>query len=226
MKLVHVDVIVIFARRKREEPAPVRVFKALGGRGRQPPPEKGEVTISTIQDRTNIYWTREGCGILCEKVSSLDDCTDKIMGFLARVNKAVPIRQMAGIQFDTNWIIEANDYDFSELEKRYRKAMLITPTAVDGTIIDSSALFDIQLDPDSILHHQSGAMRLQQLEEDILFFDPEELPRTFLFLEAQVERREPMRYSDKGMRTVLSVYKAYCESHAAKIEKIWRKAIL
>lgn len=226
MKLVHVDVIVIFARTKREESAPIRVFKALGGSGHQPQPEKGEVSINMMQDRTNIYWTREGCGILCEKVSNLDDCTDKIMDFLARANKAVPIRQMAGIQFDTKWIIEANDYDFSELERKYRKAMLITPTGIDGTIIDSSALFDIQLDSDSILHHQSGAMRLQQLEEDILFFDPEELPKTFLFLEAQVARRVPMRYSGKEMRTALSVYRAYCESHAAKIEKIWRKAIL
>jgi hypothetical protein len=148
------------------------------------------------------------------------------MDFLARANKAVPIRQMAGIQFDTNWIIEANDYDFSELEKKYRKAMLITPIGIDGTVIDSSAIFDIQLDDGSTLHHQSGAMRLQQLEEDYLFFGPEQLPKTFLFLEAQVERLEPMRYSDKGMRAALSVFRAYCKSHADRIEKIWRKAIL
>ncbi len=226
MKLVHVDVIVIFARRKREESAPVRVFKALGGRGRQPELEEAEVTIRTIQDRTNIYWTREGFSILCEKVSSLDSCTDKIMDFVARSNKAVPINQMKVIEFTTYWIMEANEYGFSELEKRYRKAMLITPTAVDGTIIDCSAIFDIQLNTNNILHHQSGAMRLQQLEEDFVFFKPEELPERFLFLEAQVARRERMRYTDKGMRNALSVLSSYCESHAAKIEKIWRKAIL
>lgn len=226
MKLVHVDVILVFARSKREESAEVRVFKALGGKRRQPQSEEGDVSITMEQDKVRIYWTREGCGILCEKIPNMDNCTDKIIDFLGRVNKAVPIGKITGMEFTTNWIMDADDYDFPKLEKKYRKAMLIAPTVIDGTIIDSSAILDIQLDSGSILHHQSGAMRPKQLVEDFLFFEPEELPKTFLFLYASVERREPMRYTDAAIRKTLSSLQSHCEFHATRIEKIWRKSIL
>lgn len=225
MQLVHFGVELKFAE-KSHLPSPAEnVYRALTGKK----PDKSKVIepgahISAADVRVDILWRFDKCKIILEDASSLERCVETALLWLNQIEKVAPIGKLDNTEVSTYWLLPAPSYDFASLERKYREKMIANNEDILKGTFDSSVILDIGIN-DCILHHQSGAMKRQQLLEEYLAFKSDKLPEVFLFLETNIINKDKVAYSKDGMHKRLSAFFNHCMSHSNAFGQIWKEAL-
>ena len=201
-----------------------QVLTTLGGKLTEPEriPERG-VRFRLDQDKVSIIWTPTYCFITSENVSDKKHHIDRIVSVLEIINRVATIGKLSTRRFQTYWILPTPQYDFVSLERKYRETM-ITQNEVTNAAYDSSTFFDIREDK-WILHHQSGAMEPQQLQGSYLRFKLDNVPKTFIFLEATILDKNVIQYSKGETHSFMESSLERCVSHMKKFNQIWEKCL-
>lgn len=225
MQLVHFSVELKFAEAGQLSSPAEKVFRAITGKK----PDKSKVVepgahVSVSDARVDILWYFNKCKIILEDVSSLERCVETALLWLSQIDKVAPTGKIDSTGVTTYWLLPAPSYDFASLERKYREKMIVNNEDILKGTFDSSIVLDIGIS-DCILHHQSGAMKRQQLLEDYLTFKPDEVPEVFLFLEANIINEDKVKYSKDGMRKRLSAFFEHCMSHSNAFGQIWKEAL-
>jgi len=201
-----------------------QLLTTLGGKSTEPEriPERG-VRFLLDQDKVSIIWMPTYCFITSENISDKNQHIDRIVSVLEIINKVATIEKLRTRRFHTYWILPTPQYDFVSLERKYRETM-IKQNEVTNAAYDSSTFFDIRVDKWS-LHHQSGAMEPQQLQRRYLRFKLDNVPKTFIFLEATILDENVIQYSKGEMHGFMESSLEYCVSHMEKFNQIWEKCL-
>ncbi|MDO9333597.1 MAG: hypothetical protein Q7T57_03635 [Dehalococcoidales bacterium] len=202
-----------------EAPTPAHIiFDKLSdsNRPRIPPKEPG-VAIRDEQIKRAFRWDYKSCSILYEDVSNYDNWIAQIIKVLDDVNNAVPIRKITEEVLRTFWVIPTK-YDFSTLESKYR-FMFIKDNPLFSNILDSTIVVESRIDLGEF-HHQSGAMKINQLQTQFRVFKlKNDFPKVFLFLDATVTAKDNVEYSNQYMREYIQKAFQICKSHSDSFEK-------
>ena len=225
MQLVHFSVELKFEE-KSQLPSPAeKVYRAITGKK----PNKSKVVepgahISASDIRVDISWHFDKCKIILEDKSNLEQCVETVLIWLNQIDKVAPMGKIDSTRVTTYWLMPAPSYDFASLEQKYREKMIADNKDILTGTFDSSIILDIGIS-DCTLHHQSGAMKRQQLLEEYLSFKPDEVPEVFLFLEADIINEGKVEYSKEGMRKRLSALFEHCMSHSNAFGQIWKEVL-
>lgn len=221
MRLVQLGIRLDFAEERRIYTVGQKVVEAITGEVPVEPdlPHTQGVKLRSSKRKLAIAWNPLRCVIASEDVSNLDTCIETILTTLEQISSAASIYKLSEKRVITYWILPAPSYDFPSLEQKYREIM-IAQNEISSLASDSSAVFDIKMGKWT-LHHQSGAMRPQQLLEDYLQFKPDDIPKAFLFLEASIVDKKVVEYSSKDIHNYSVVSLDYCKSHSDVFNRIW-----
>lgn len=220
MRPVQFGIRLMFAQDKRSHPLSRKVFEALGGKVEKPEPivESG-TRIRLVEEKMAIIWNPDVCQIQMENVSGREYCIERMLAGLERINEAAPIGELKQRLVLTCWILPAPQYDFASLERKYRETMIASHDLTRDAR-DSSVILDIGVG-DWVLHHQSGAMAPQQLLDAYLHFDLEDVPKSFLFLEASIIDSHVVKYARKETHSFLVKSLDLCTSHSERFHGMW-----
>jgi len=141
------------------------------------------------------------------------------MTLLEKIVKIAPIGEISNRMFITHWILPAPNYDFASLERKYRETMIVE-NDISSVAYDSSVILDIGSDKRT-LHHQSGAMAPPQLHQTYLRFKLDNVPKTFVFLEAAIWDKDVIQYSMKEMHSFMEKSLDDCVSHSKLFHQFW-----
>ena len=196
------------------------ILTTLGGKLPEPERiiERG-VRLRLNKDKASVTWTPTHCFITSENVSDKKHCIDRIISVLEIINRVATIEKLSDRRYITYWILPTLQYDFVSLERKYRETM-IAQNDVSNTAYDSSTIFDIRGDK-WILHHQSGPMEPQQLQQTRLRFKLDNMPKTFIFLEASTMDNNVIQYSRGEMHSFMERSLENCVSHMEECNRIW-----
>lgn len=224
MLLIQIGIQVIY---KEEIPAyhpSQTVFEALGGTVKRPESsiETG-MRIRIPNDKVVIKWNTKRFAIAMEKVSNPDYCTNVIMANIKKIDEAVSIPKLNSRSVGTCWILPAPGHDFTSIERKYREKMIVHNDIICDTY-DSSIVLDIKAG-EQTLHHQSGAMNSEQLQNTYLNFEADKVPETFLFLEASIHEKKVVQYSHEEMQSFLAKSLETCIHHGIAFQQIWEGVI-
>jgi len=201
-----------------------QIVTTLGGKLPEPEriPER-DVRFKLHQDKVSIIWTPAYCFITSENVSDKKHHIDRILSVLEIIDRVATIEKLSTRRFQTYWILPTPQYDFVSLARKYRET-IITQNEVSNAAYDSSTIFDIRGDK-WILHHQSGAMEPQQLQQTYLRFKLDNVPKTFIFLEATIIDRNVIQYSRGEMQGFMERSLENCVSHMEEFNRIWERCL-
>lgn len=196
------------------------ISTTLGGKLREPERiiERG-VRLRLNEDKVSVTWNSTHCFITSENVSDKKHCIDRIISVLEVINKVATIEKLSRRSLHTYWILPTLQYDFVSLERKYRETM-VTQNDVSNAAYDSSTIFDIRGDKWT-LHHQSGAMEPQQLQQSYLRFKLDNVPKTLIFLEASSIDSNMIQYSREEMHSFMERSLENCISHMEVFNRIW-----
>lgn len=213
-----------FVEEMRRYSLSYQIFTTLGGKSTEPEriTERG-VRLRLNQDKASVTWTPTHCYIASENVSDKKHCIDRIISVLEIINSVVTIEKLSDRRLQTYWILPTLQYDFVSLERKYRETM-VTQNDVSNAAYDSSTIFDIRGDKWS-LHHQSGAMEPQQLQRTYLRFKLDNVPKTFIFLEATIIDKNVIQYSRGEMHGFMERSLENCVSHMEKFNRFWEERL-
>ena len=209
-----------FAEEIRGHSLSYQISATLGGKSPQPERTiEPSVRFRLDEDKISVTWFPTYCYITSENVSDKKHCIDRIISVLEIINRVATIEKLSNRRFHTHWILPTLQYDFVSLERKYRETM-ITQNDVSNAAYDSTTIFDIRGDK-WILHHQSGAMEPQQLQQTYLDFKLDNVPKTFIFLEATTMDKNVIQYSREEMRSFMERSLENCVSHMEEFKRIW-----
>ena len=186
--------------------------------------EANEEIEPVISRRENekfaIRWDYDEVGILKEDVRNVRQCITKFLKTTEKINGMIPIGNVSKRRLVIDWIFPVNNkYSFKQLQHKYTNLFIINDKLVRNTF-DSSVLLDYH-SKQGILHHQSGVMKIPQLEKEFRsFVIPKINPKLFLFLETEIENEQPMTYSEQDMRDFVVESYQICKFHATLFKKV------
>lgn len=224
MKPVQFVLRLQFAEAMRIHPLSYEIVTKLSGELPKPEPEpmiERGVRLQMSKGKMTISWIPTYCQIALEEISDISDARqyiDRIISVLETINGVAKIGKLSKREFRTYWILPTPQYDFVSLERKYREIM-ITKNDISDTAYDSSIIFDIRRDK-WILHHQSGAMELQQLQKNYLNFKFDNMPKTFIFLEAVLTDNNMIQYSRGEVSSFMERALENCISHMEEFNRI------
>ena len=220
MRLVHLEIRVDFAEEIEEYSLEQKVYKAITGKMPRELEQKTKqpVLIRSPKRKQTVEWDTESCGVVLEEVPDINNFLKLVILLLDNINAVAPIGKLSRRNLITHWLLPAPNYDFKALEQKYRETIMVPKPFCQGTV-DSSIILDISV-RDGILHHQSGAMWPQQLD-DYLYFKAADIPKAFLFLWASIEEKKMVNYSSEEMQNYLLMSFNHCKSHSEAFERIW-----
>lgn len=220
MQPVQFGLSLRFVEEVRRYSLSYEILTALGGKLPEPEriAERG-VRFKLNQDKMSVIWAPTHCYITVENVSDKKRCIDRIISVLEVINRVVTIEKLSGRRYITCWILPTVQYDFVSLERKYREIM-IAQNDVSNAAYDSSTIFDIRGDK-WFLHHQSGPMEPQQLQRTYLRFKLDNVPKTFIFLEATTVDKNVIQYSRGEMNSFMEKSLESCVSHMEEFNRIW-----
>lgn len=213
---------LLFAKEIRSYPLPQMIIEALGGK--IPDEKKASqgmegMHLDVGKLKTTVEWNTASCTIATEELSDQKQSIEVILSFVEKINEVVPVREIRMRKFSTYWILPAQNYDFSSLERKYRETMLV-PNDIANNASDSSAIFDINIGK-WLLHHQSGAMLPKQLTSQYIHFQQDNIPKSFLFLETSIIDNSMIKYSSTDTNDFMKKSLNFCISHSKMFENIW-----
>jgi hypothetical protein len=172
------------------------------------------------KEKLAIYWRYDSCGILKEDVSNVQEVIKKFSTTIEIINGVAPIRKLSSKRLRIDWVMPVNSkYDYKNLEMKYRKAFIReNPLFKEG--YDSSVVLDMKYDK-LVLHHQSGAMGIAQLQSDYRQFKTKEgYPLLFLFVNSYVTDDQLEDYSKESIGIFIKDSYKLIKSHAQEFEKM------
>lgn len=219
MKPVQFVLRLQFAEEIGIHPLSYQISTALGGESRVPEQiiERG-VRLLLSKKKIAVFWLPNRCRITIENISDEKHCIDRIIAVLETIDGVAKIGKLKSKELVTHWILPTPQYDFVSLERKYRELM-IAPNDISNTAYDSSAVFDIRGDK-WILHHQSGAMQPQQLQQVYLEFKLDNVPKTFIFLEVGSTDNNVIQYSREETYSFMERSLENCVSHMEEFNRI------
>jgi hypothetical protein len=201
-----------------------QIFKTLSGESPKQEPEpvmERGVRLRLDKDKMTVSWMPTYCQITSEEIPDISNkkqYIDRIISVLETINGIAKIEKLRSKRLLTYWILLTPQYDFVSLERKYRE-MMITKNDISNTAYDSTAIFDIRRDK-WILHHQSGPMEPQQLQQDYLSFKLDNLPKTFIFLETSLLDNTMIEYSRGEVYSFMERALELCISHMEEFNRI------
>lgn len=215
MNLSYFEIHLGFSKKHKVATPASAIFRALTGK-QEPsgdkPIEPG-VRIRDEQQKQLIFWHYNSCTVLYEDRQDYDFCINGTVNLLDRIDKIAPIRELELMRFRADWILPVVNYDFKSLEQKYREHF-IKQHAIFDNCYDSSVVIYMKRNKWT-LHHQSGAMNIDQLQRDYRVFPMEKTKdKLFLFLSNKVESTETIIYSNKQMKGFLDEAFKMCKNHS------------
>ena len=221
MKPVQFVLRLQFAEAMRTHSLSYEVFTALGGKlpetETEPVIERG-VRLLLSKEKIAVLWLPTRCQIAVEDISDEKHCIDRIIAVLETIDGAVKIGKLNSRELLTYRILPTPQYDFVSLERKYRE-MMIAKNEVSDSVYDSSAILDIRRGK-WILHHQSGAMEPKQLQKNYLTFKLDNMPKTFIFLQAGLIDTTMIEYSREEVYSFMETGQENCISHMDEFNRI------
>jgi hypothetical protein len=224
MKPVQFGLWVQFAKAINIRTLSYQIFTTLSGELPKQEPEavmERGVKLRLDKDKMTVSWMPTHCQITSEKISDISNkkqYIDRIISVLETINGIAKIEKLRSKRLLTYWILLTPQYDFVSLERKYRE-MMITKNDISNTAYDSTAIFDIRRDK-WILHHQSGPMEPQQLQQNYLSFKLDNLQKTFIFLEASLLDNTMIEYSKGEVYSFMERALEICISHMEEFNRI------
>lgn len=188
---------------------------------REEAPEESEPVISRNErEKFAINWEYGSLGLLKEDVRNVQDCINKFLETIKRINAIAPIQKLSARELRVDWMLPVDKkYSFRQLHTRY-VTTFIRNRELLRKAVDSSVLLDINCEQ-GILHHESGPMKISQLKEDFRAFDTRrDHPKLFMFLQTEVENKQRVEYSEEDTIEFMRESFSICKSHARRFEKI------
>ncbi len=171
------------------------------------------------KEKFGVKWDYVSCGIIKEDVSDAEEYIKKLISTLELINNVAPIGIMPKRTLRIDWIFPSKENEFDVLEKKYRQ-MFVQEHGLFSRGFDSSVVIDMEYEGVT-LHHQSGAMRLSQLQEMYKVFTIREgHPPLFLFINNEVTDSHPIQYTKDGMDKFIDHSFQISKSNAEKFGKI------
>jgi hypothetical protein len=167
-----------------------------------------------------IRWGYDEVGLIKEDVRNVRGCINKFIKTTETINGAIPIGTLSKRQLAIDWIFPVDEkYNFKQLQRKYTDFFINKNELVRNTF-DSSMVLDFHSEQGT-LHHQSGAMKIPQLEIEFrTFVVPKNNPKLFLFLETEIENGEPKTYSEQDMGDFIEKSYQICRNHAILFKKL------
>jgi hypothetical protein len=221
LRLVHFELRLTFAEKLHEFTLSEKIREALTGeiskKNKDEPEESVQVRFS--KNKLAVRWTKESFWIAQEESLNIDDFIKNCDKFLEKINTLDTINKFKEKRLITHWLLPMSNYNFPELVKKYREVML-AQNSIYNDIIDSSALFDIKIG-EGVLSHQSGPMKISQLQNGYLLFKQDDLPKLSIFLIASIKEEKVLDYSIEDVNSFISRTHDFCKSHSDVISRIW-----
>ncbi|MFC1902417.1 hypothetical protein ACFLX3_05795 [Chloroflexota bacterium] len=191
------------------------VYLALTGKKHPPEgkPDEPGVRVRNDKDKLSVLWRYNYCSVLLEDEKEKNRCIDRTIGILERIDNSAKMGKLKSFSLTTHWILPVKGMDFKELELKYRDSF-IKESEIFYKCVDSSVILDIK-QGSSILHHQSGAMQLEQLVKDYRVFNftgYEE--KLFIFLLVSMSKTGVIEYTKEEMKKFLSSALKNIHAHA------------
>jgi hypothetical protein len=200
------------------------IFRAFGGDPNTPmKPNEPGVTIRNENKKYALNWKYNSCGLVFEDVMDHNECIGKIIDILKKINEIAPMKRLSERTLRTFWSIPVKQ-DFRNLEKIYRSKFM-KDVSMFNDYTDSSIVIENAIDS-WVLHHQSGAMTVEQLQAVFRVFKLKEgFPKVFLFLEAKIVSNEDVEYSTQGMQEYVKKAFTLCKNHSDKFETFMEEVL-
>lgn len=217
MDISRFELLLDFAEETRLHTLPYKISEVLGEK------ELEDDYTSTVfrddEEKFGVKWNYESCGIIKEDVSDTEKYIKKLISTLELINNVAPIGIMAKRTLRIDWIFPSKEKEFDVLEKKYRQ-IFIREHELFSRCSDSSVVIDMEYEGVT-LHHQSGAMRLSQLQEMFKVFTIREgHPPLFLFINNEVTDSHPIQYTKDDMDKFIEYSFQISKSHAENFGKI------
>jgi len=223
MDLIRFETLIDFSEESRVATPAESVFKALTGKDSLPrgKPREPGVRIRNEKERRAIVWHYDSCSILFEDMPDHNYCIDSTIKSLEKINVVAPLHRLKSRSLIIFWILPTPKYDFKSLEAKYRESFIKRSPIFDNCIdIDASVIIDMKYD-NCILHHQSGAMDIAQLQREYRAFGTKEgCPKLFIFLETTIRNPEVVEYSRENMEEYLHRSFEKGKAHSIDFQKI------
>jgi len=221
VKLSHFETKVRFSEKTKVATPAFSVFRELTGKedsGDDKAREPG-VRIRDEKLKRLVYWHYDSCSVLYEDRQDYDLCVNDVVALLGRIDKVAPIREPESMELRADWILPVMNHDFRSLEKKYRENFIRQHPIFD-TCYDSSVVMYMKQN-ELILHHQSGAMNIEQLRKDYRVFPLEKMKcELFLFLYSAVANNGKTMYSSEKMKAFLDEALKMCKNHADLFQRM------
>lgn len=221
MDLIRFETILEFLGESRVTTPAQSIYKALSNVDipkEQRPREPG-VRIRDEKQKHAIRWNYNSCGILYEDTQDHAVCIKNTITVLDKINRVAPIAKLSLRKLIIFWVLPAARYNFKSLESKYRENFIKQSTIFDNCV-DSSVVIDMKCDK-GILHHQSGAMDIAQLQRSYKTFKmKEQQPKLFIFLETTITNGKVIEYSSEEMSDFLFSSFEICKSHSTSFQKM------
>ena len=190
--------------------------KAIPKAGR---PREPGVRIRNTQKKRLILWNYDSCTVIYEDIPDYDFCIKNTVKLLDEINNTAPMPELDLKRLVINWILPIAKYDFKSLEQKYREHFFKQHPIFDNSV-DSSVIIEMKRDK-WVLHHQSGVMDIDQLQNEFRVFPLRKSKhKLFLFLNTTVNSSEIIKYSNKRMKEFLDNSFEICENHSALFQSM------
>jgi hypothetical protein len=166
------------------------------------------------KEKFAIRWDYNEVGVIKEDVRNVKVCIKKFLKATENINEIIPLGNLSKRQLRIDWIFPVDEkYNFKILQRKYTN-FFITKNIFARKAFDSSLLLDFYTEQGT-LHHQSGAMKIPQLEGEFRsFIVPKNNPKLFLFLETEIENGVPVNYSEQDTEDFIVKSYQICLAHA------------
>jgi hypothetical protein len=128
-----------------------------------------------------------------EQPPNVGFCMDLIMQFFKSVEERLGIPQIARYGLRSTWIEEFKG-SFEDLLGKC-KGTLFAPCDLISKASDVCAIFDHDIKEGKRIHTTTGPMKVTQLKEQFLVYDPESIPTLFLYVDADMGDTSKRQYS-------------------------------
>ena len=143
---------------------------------------------------------------------------------LETINNIAPIGDLSErASLVTFWLLPTKILDFKSLELKYRETIM-TKQSLWNKTFDSSVILDVRVG-NYILHHQSGAMKKSQLQDEYIEFKLRDIPNVFIFLMASISSKKMVTYKSNEINNFLKDSFEHCSQHSKLFENIWRELL-
>lgn len=218
MKLIRFEVKIRYASDTRPHtPAQIVAESIIGPHITKGQTPQESVSFKDEKAKCVVRWDYKLCSVVYEDIDNHESCISKTIKAFENINKSVPIRKWANIEALLFWLLPTPSYEFKALEQKYR-GWFTNNNPLFVNVVDSSLIIDSEVG-NNMLHHQSGAMSVNQLQRRFRVFPVEDKhPKVFLFLMTQIQNNHLTPYSRSTLEKFLTEAYNIASEHSTKFE--------